>query len=115
MDNNMFNNGFNNYHNTSWSMPMMNSNIILVTSLEEAIMRTTRTPSDVVYFNQNGSEFYRVTLSNDGRKAYQTFIYDTPKQADNTPLVKGDLQEILARITVLEQKVLQEASNEQSV
>ena len=90
------------YNNWTAAQPQyqapLNTNIILVTSLEEAVMRTTRPFSDMIYFNQNGGVFYRVKVEGDGRKSYQEFPYQSSSQP------KSELSDLIARIEALEAK-----------
>ena len=45
------------YGSASRSYPF--TNVAYVTSLEEALIRTTQFNSDMIYFNQDKNEFYR--------------------------------------------------------
>ena len=106
---NSYDNRFDNFsRNQSYS------NIVLVTSLEEAIMRTTRPGSDMVYFNQSGGEFYRVKMDWNGAKYHQTFPYSMPDSSSNEPVTKGDYEKLVARLEALEKFIPKEAPNEQS-
>lgn len=49
---NSFDNHFMNNQRQRWNMNL-NTNVYLVTSLEEALMRTNACPSDMVYFHQD--------------------------------------------------------------
>lgn len=85
------------------------TNVILVTSLEEAVMRSTRPNSETVYFHQSLPIFYRVKVEFDGRKAYQEFSYNQSSNTAGAPLTQLDLQPLIARISTLESKILGEA------
>ena len=67
---------FNTNHN-GWQQgydtyrPQVQTNITLVTSLEEAIMRTNARPSDMVYFDQGKDILYRVRVDMDGKKYWK--------------------------------------------
>lgn len=99
-------NTFNQFGQQSYNpYGSFSTNIVLVTSLEEAIMRTTKPGSDMVYFNQNGTEFYRIKVEYDGRKFSQTFPYGSPTMSADSPVVKADLQPILTRLEALETKI----------
>lgn len=115
----MFNQGFNNLNytgtgNPSWGSPNrfptypsqnnVTSNIIRVTSLEEAIMRTTQPGSDMMYIHQDKDLVYRVKVDFDGKKSWGEFPILVPNQADNTPATKADINAVLARIEALEAK-----------
>lgn len=94
-------------HGYSYSQSQYNSintNIIRVTSLEEAVMRTTTRNSDVVYFDQDRDVFYRVRVDWDGKKSWAEFQFTLPNQIDTTPLTKEELKPILARLEALEAK-----------
>ena len=80
------------------------TNIIRVTSLEEAVMRTTARNSDMVYFDQDRDVFYRVRVDWDGKKSWAEFQFTLPAQADTTPLTREELKPILTRLETLEAK-----------
>ena len=110
MRNNYFN-STNPYDNSSMygvtpnTYSPMTTNVIRVTSLDEAIMRTTKCPSDMVYFNQDKDEFYNVKLDYDGRKTWATFPYALPNPDMNTPASRADLALLTERIVALESKI----------
>ena len=106
MDN--FNNpGYSPYnYASSFGFPSQpNTNAIFVTSLEEAVMRTTARPSDMVYFHQNGDYFYRVKVDMDGRKTWAQYRYTLPDQTVTVPVTKADIQAIEDRLKQLEEKL----------
>lgn len=103
MSNNYFNNGGLDYGTNMYSP--ITTNIVRVTSLDEAIMRTTKRPSDMVYFNQDKDEFYNVKLDYDGRKSWATFPYALPNPDANTPASRADLTALADRIAALEAKL----------
>lgn len=80
----------------------LTTNAIFVTSLEEALVKTTERNSDMIYFHQDKNEFYRVKVNNEGRKSWATFPYSFDAQGDNGPATKADIQSLIARIEVLE-------------
>lgn len=98
--NNYFNNGygFNPYG-------LMNTNVARVTSLEEAIMQTTKRPSDMVYFNQDKDEFYNVRIDHEGRKTWATYAYTLPNPDANIPASRAELMAIASRLETLEAKL----------
>jgi hypothetical protein len=98
MQNSYFNNGYGMYNSVS-------TNIVKVTSLEEAIMRTTVRPSDMVYFNQDKDEFYNVKIDYEGRKTWATFPYSIPNSDVNVPASKADILGLTSRIEALEAKL----------
>lgn len=82
--------------------PQMNTNIVTVTSLEEAIMRTTLRNSDMTYFHQDQNVFYRVKVDMDGRKTWAQFNYSTPDPNANVPATKADIDALASRLSKLE-------------
>ena len=99
MDNNVFNSGsnFNSYNYSS----QLESNIIRVTSLEEAIMRTPNRPCDVVFFNQDKDEFYRVKVDYYGKKIWSTFNFSAPNNEDFAPVTRSEFKELVAKVDSL--------------
>ena len=96
-----FNNGYGmgSYGNA----PM--TNVIKVTSLDEAIVQTNRRPSDMVYFNQDKDEFYNVKVDYDGRKSWATFTYTVPNPDANAPASKAEVSALAERISAMESKL----------
>lgn len=90
---------FNNQY--AWQ-PQVTSNIITVTSLEEAIMRTTTRNSDMVYFHQDQDVYYRVKVDMEGRKTWAQFNYSVPDPNMNVPATRADIQALAARLAKLE-------------
>lgn len=84
------------------SQPRLNTNAIFVTSLEEALIKTTERNSDMYYFHQDKFEFYRVKVDMEGRKSWAIFHYNVPNQEDSTPATKADILALVARIEALE-------------
>lgn len=78
------------------------TNAIFVTSLEEALIKTTERNSDIIYFHQDKNEFYRIKVDMEGRKSWAAFTYSFPDQEDNTPATKADIMKLLTRIEALE-------------
>ena len=104
----MNNYGYSNPNYGYNSSPMYNpitTNVIRVTSLDEAIMQTTKRPSDMVYFNQDKNEFYNVKVDYDGRKSWATFPYTLPNSDETTPVSKADIANIVSRVEILEAKL----------
>lgn len=90
-----------------------NTNIIRVTSLEEAVMRTTTRNSDMVYFDQDRDVFYRVRVDWDGKKTWAEFQFTLPAIQDTTPVSKNDFQALVTKVDQLE-AMLKEAQNGKS-
>lgn len=82
--------------------PQFSTNIVYVTSPEEALMRSNQRNSDNVYFNQDKAEFYRVKVDTEGRKMWQSFSYNMPDPDATAPAFKSDLTGIMERIARLE-------------
>ena len=109
MNNNYVNNGYGigaGYRSNMFnSYSPMNTNVARVTSLDEAIMQTTRRPSDMVYFNQDKDEFYNVKIDHDGRKTWATFTYTLPNPDANIPASRAEVMAIASRLEALEAKL----------
>ena len=90
--------------------PQISSNVLRVTTLEEAVMRTTVPGSDMIYFNQDKDEFYRVRVDFEGKKSWATFEYTSPNNLNNSPATKYDLELLSQRLAVLENKLLNKES-----
>ena len=101
--NGQYNNAYGQY--SPYSSYNINTNVIRVTSLEEAVMQTTRRPSDMVYFNQDKDEFYNVKVDVDGRKTWATFQYTLPNPDATIPVTKADFTLLVNRIEELERKI----------
>jgi hypothetical protein len=104
----------NNYFNSEYGMGsgyapntfnLTHSNVVRVTSLDEAIMQTTRRPSDMVYFNQDKDEFYNVKIDYNGHKTWATFTYNVPNPDANTPVSKAELNALVARLDAIEARL----------
>ena len=106
---------FNNF-NSQWQGPYkypsdaaqpygMHTNIIRVTSLEEAIMRTTQPGSDMMYIHQDKDILYRVKVDFDGKKSWGEFPIVVPTQPDISPITKDEFKAILDRVEALEKKI----------
>jgi hypothetical protein len=107
-------------NNQSWNNPygyynygQQFTNTTYVISLEEALSRSNMRNSEIVYFHQDKPVFYRIRVDQDGRKHWQEFSYDIPKQVDNAPVVKQDLLALEERIKNIENMLFKEVSNEQ--
>jgi hypothetical protein len=95
------------------SMPQsMNTNVLKVTSLDEAIMKTNTRNSEMVYFNQSKDEFYCVRVDMNGNKTWQVFAYSTPSVNANIPVMRADYDALVARLDNLEVKLKEVCANE---
>jgi hypothetical protein len=106
-----------------WGVPQLKTNKVLVTSLEEAISRSTDRYSEMYYFDQNKPVFYIVRTDMNLVKSWVEIPYIVPNQENNTPATKADLADIEKRLGILEAKsnpkkkkveVEQEVSNVES-
>jgi hypothetical protein len=103
----------NNWNSPNYSQPSgwgsvqapFNTNIIYVTSVEEALMRTTVRNSEMVYFHQDRPVFYRVKMDNDGRKMWQEIPYNMPNPNDSLPATKADIENIMTRLQNVESRL----------
>lgn len=118
----MFNNNNNydpygmNYAPANWSNPVnnvpnmfngnsQNTNVLRVTSLEEAIMKTNARGSEMVYFHQTKDEFYVVRVDINGNKSWQTFPYSVPNANVNAPVNRAEFDALAAKLAELEAKL----------
>ena len=95
----------NNYHST------IQTNIIRVTGLDEAIMRNANPGSEMLYVHQDKDEFYIVKVDFDGRKTWATFNFTVPNADATVPATRADLTDILKRLDELELKLNGGADN----
>lgn len=119
--NNQFGSYFSNYgqpfapYNQAIGANNSNSNIILVTGIEEALYRTTARGSDMLYVHQTQPVFYRVKVDMEGRKTWSEYPYNVPQQDDNLPATKSELATVMRKIAELEAMIKPEVKDEQSV
>ena len=110
------------YAPANWSNPVnnvpnmfngnsQNTNVLRVTSLEEAIMKTNARGGEMVYFNQSKDEFYNVRVDMNGNKSWQVFSYCIPNPNANIPVTRADLDGVLERLAKLEAKSQEVMSN----
>lgn len=102
---NSFDNHFMNAQRQRWNMNL-NTNVYLVTSLEEALMRTNTCPSDMVYFHQDLDIMYRVKVDEAGRKTWGQYNISMNDPNNNIAVTRGDLKELNDRILKLENMVI---------
>ena len=89
-------------------MSAQNSNIIKVTSLDEAIMRTNLRNCEMAYFDQNGKAIYIVRVDGVGNKSWDVLSCGTANANMATPATKEELLALVERIEVLEKRGLGE-------
>ena len=87
------------------------TNVTFVMSLEEALFRASQRNSDMVFFNQDKTVFYRVKVDADGKKSWLEFTYTLANQEDNTPVTRKDIQSLQERLTALEKSMNGGAEN----
>lgn len=86
------------------SFNRMNTNVVRVTSLEEAIMKSNSWDSEMVYFHQDKNEFYTVRVDANGNKSWQTFSYSMPANPAGVPVSREEYNALVARVAALEPK-----------
>ena len=87
-----------------WPTPQLKTNKTLVTSLEEAIAKSTERYSEMYYFDQNRPVFYIVRTDMNMVKSWVEIPYTVPNQNDTSPVTQADLMSLEARIAALETK-----------
>ena len=87
------------------------TNVTFVTSLEEALFKTTGRDCEMVYFDQDKPVFYRVKIDNEGRKSWMQFEYSGSMHDDNSPVTRKDLLAISAKIEAIEKQLKGEITN----
>jgi hypothetical protein len=92
------------------------TNVIKVTSLNEAVMQSVTRMSETVYFHQDKNEFYNVRVDANGNKSWQTFNYNLagPAPVDTGVVTKEMYDALIARISALEEKHKEVSENAQS-
>lgn len=104
-----------NYPNYGYGQPVSSlppmTNMTFVTSIEEALFKATQRNSDCVFFDQDKPIFYRVKVDADGKKSWMQFEYTAPNPSKTTPATVADLQQLVARIEILEKQLRQEVSD----
>jgi hypothetical protein len=84
------------------------TNKILVTGLEEALMKPSERNTDIVYFDQDKNLFYRVVTDGEGRKSSTTCSYQLAVTNDKQAPIEDDYKERIAkleeRLSALESK-----------
>lgn len=88
-------------------------NAVFVTSLEEAIMRTTARNSDMVYFHQDLPIFYRIKVDMEGKKYWQEMQY-SPKTNNAVTNSDDRFKNIDERLCKLESMLLGGETNVKS-
>lgn len=91
---------WNSYQQSMVQTPYPFTNVAYVMSAEEALIRTTQFGSDMIYFNQDRNEFYRVRVEMDGRKSFLVFTYTLPNSGQSAETLT--LEGLATRIGKLE-------------
>ena len=79
----------------------VNTNISLVTSLEEALIKATVRGSDTVHFHQSKDVFYRIRVDWDGRKYWKEIPYgDSVSTASEVSRTEFD--QLVERVNTLQ-------------
>lgn len=99
------NSPYGNYNNAQPMTNNVNTNIIRVTSLEEAVMRSTVPGSDMVYFHQDKDTIYRVKVDFDGKKSWVELNISVPNPNASIPATKADLEALTLRLETLEKSM----------
>lgn len=81
-----------------YSYNQFNSNLMFVTSLDEALIRTNNRNSDMVYFHQNENVIYRVKVDEYGQKTWAEFVYSLPTTEE--PI--SEIDDLKRRVSELE-------------
>ena len=110
-----------NYNGFNWASPSYNiptpprnSNIILVTGSDEAVMRTPN-DADMIYIDQNKPVLYRVVSDAFGRKSIAEYTYTTPNTSPNAPVTRAEFDGLVAKVDTLLNPKQEVTPNEQPV
>lgn len=98
-----------NYQQNAWNsfyQQPFSTNLVYVTSPDEALIRANQRNSEMVFFHQDRPVFYRVKVDNDGRKAWQEIEYSIPDKDKVLSITKDDIKRILDRLDNLEKCLL---------
>lgn len=87
----------------TYNQPM--TNVIFVTSIEEALFRASSRNSEMVFFQQDRPVFYRIKVDNEGRKSWAEYEYGVKSAEDNTPVTKAEMLELSKKISIIEEKL----------
>lgn len=107
------NNGFNqapvdNQQGALWNgsprpNEYVNTNVSLVTSLEEALIKSTVRGSDTVHFHQSKDVFYRIRVDWDGRKYWKELAYhDAQSKIEQEYITRNEFQQLVDRVNMMQ-------------
>lgn len=106
-------NGYTNFNN-SWnqgryntSAPPRNTNVVLVTGPDEAVMRTPN-DADMLYIDQSRPVMYRVVADMWGRKSLAEYPYVVPTVDNSAPVTRAEFDSLVAKVTSLMPKEVSE-------
>lgn len=89
---------------SNWGM-QLRTNKVLVTSLDEAIAKTSERNSELVYFDQSKPLIYIVKVDMTGVKSWAQLEYSTGVQDTNSPATKSDIAALTGKIEALVAKL----------
>lgn len=95
-------NGYNNWQHNSYNTPAppRNTNVILVTGPDEAVMRTPN-DADMLYVDQNRPILYRVISDMWGRKSLAEIPFSVPSSDSKTEVTRAEFEELVAKVNAL--------------
>ena len=98
----MFSGNYQTYQNNYANTPQTarNTNIVFVTSAEEAVMRTPN-DADMVYIHQSKPVMYRVIADMWGRKSVAEYPYIVPTPENSAPVTRAEFDSLVAKVTAL--------------
>ena len=79
----------------------VNTNISLVTSLEEALIKSTVRGSDTVHFHQSKDVFYRIRVDWDGRKYWKEIPYGDTVMGNTDFVTRKEFTELVDKVNAL--------------
>lgn len=85
--------------------PQIVTNVEFVTSLEEALYKSNTRNSDIIYLDQNKPVIYRIKVDFNGVKSYAVLPYTIPDQANSTPAMKSEVQQLGTLISELTERI----------
>lgn len=102
--------GMNDFNSPGYNFDNMSvynqsfTNIIFVTSVEEALFRASSRNSEMVFFQQDRPVFYRIKVDNEGRKSWAEYDYGVKSSQDNSPVTRAEMSELMKKVAALEEK-----------
>ena len=98
------------YSHGTYNIPSLprNTNVILVTSADEAVMKTPN-DADMLYIDQNKPVMYRVVSDMFGRKSLAEYPYVVPNVDNSAPVSRAEFDNLVAKVEAL---IKQEVHND---